>query len=157
MREHEKVIDEKLRHRKKSKTASISNSSKRADHKHQYERVIVKSFLGYRWGRKCSVCGRFDDRLKYALSANSRDFMKAEAIGKPGICYSDYLSIAEIRSKYPDVPIFELGEGYQYKEIENELLENKFRPSATGRNLQIPKSASCRMFMPARAVLLVPQ
>ena len=45
MREHEKVIDEKLRHRKKSKTASISNSSKRADHKHQYERVIVKSFL----------------------------------------------------------------------------------------------------------------
>lgn len=53
MREHEKVIDEKLRHRKKSKTASISNSSKRADHKHQYERVIVKSFLGYRWGRKC--------------------------------------------------------------------------------------------------------
>ena len=116
MREHEKVIDEKLRHRKKSKTASISNSSKRADHKHQYERVIVKSFLGYRWGRKCSVCGRFDDRLKYALSANSRDFMKAE-----------------------------------------ELLENKFRPSATGRNLQIPKSASCRMFMPARAVLLVPQ
>lgn len=81
MREHEKVIDEKLRHRKKSKTASISNSSKRADHKHQYERVIVKSFLGYRWGRKCSVCGRFDDRLKYALSANSRDFMKAEAIG----------------------------------------------------------------------------
>lgn len=119
-REHEKVIDEKLRHRKKSKTASISNSSKRADHKHQYERVIVKSFLGYRWGRKCSVCGRFDDRLKYALSANSRDFMKAEAIGKPGICYSDYLSIAEIRSKYPDVPIFELGEGYQYKEIEND-------------------------------------
>ena len=117
MREHEKVIDEKLRHRKKSKTASISNSSKRADHKHQYERVIVKSFLGYRWGRKCSVCGRFDDRLKYALSANSRDFMKAEAIGKPGICYSDYLSIAEIRSKYPDVPIFELGE---YKEIEND-------------------------------------
>ena len=108
MREHEKVIDEKLRHRKKSKTASISNSSKRADHKHQYERVIVKSFLGYRWGRK------------YALSANSRDFMKAEAIGKPGICYSDYLSIAEIRSKYPDVPIFELGEGYQYKEIEND-------------------------------------
>ena len=46
--------------------------------------------------------------------------MKAEAIGKPGICYSDYLSIAEIRSKYPDVPIFELGEGYQYKEIEND-------------------------------------
>ena len=44
MREHEKVIDEKLRHRKKSKTASISNSSKRADHKHQYERVIVQSF-----------------------------------------------------------------------------------------------------------------
>ena len=120
MREHEKVIDEKLRHRKKSKTASISNSSKRADHKHQYERVIVKSFLGYRWGRKCSVCGRFDDRLKYALSANSRDFMKAEAIGKPGIWSSDYLSIAEIRSKYPDVPIFELGEGCQYKEIEND-------------------------------------
>ena len=46
--------------------------------------------------------------------------MKAEAIGKPGICSSDYLSIAEIRSKYPDVPIFELGEGYQYKEIEND-------------------------------------
>ena len=54
MREHEKVIDEKLRHRKKSKTASISNSSKRADHKHQYERVIVKSFLGYRWGRSAA-------------------------------------------------------------------------------------------------------
>ena len=33
-------------HKKKSKTASKSNSSKRSDHKHDYEKVILKSFFG---------------------------------------------------------------------------------------------------------------
>lgn len=118
MRVYEKDTDEVLRHKKKSKTASTSNSSKRADHKHQYERVIIKFILGYYWGRKCSVCGRIDEQLKYALTSHGRDFMKPEAIGKPSISTADYLSIEEIRAKYPDVPIFELAEGYQYKEIE---------------------------------------
>lgn len=113
------------RHRKKSKTASRSNSSKRADHKHQYERIIMKWIFGYQWGRRCTVCGRIDDGFGNYSSARHQDFLKPEALKKPGISNRDYLSLKEIRTKYPGIDVYKLGDrvphgGWNYTLVTND-------------------------------------
>ena len=40
--------DEDVRHRKKSKTSKTSKSVQRSNHKHEYEKVIIREFIGYR-------------------------------------------------------------------------------------------------------------
>lgn len=72
-----KVVQEIPAYRKKSKTASISNSQRRSDHKHKYEKIILKSIIGYQWGKKCGICGRIDDRPCISLQQR-REFMKPE-------------------------------------------------------------------------------
>ena len=42
--------DEDVRHRKKSKTSKTSKSVQRSNHKHEYEKVIIREFIGYAWG-----------------------------------------------------------------------------------------------------------
>ena len=109
-------------YKKKSKTASNSNSSKRADHKHDYEKVVLKSIFGWRWGRRCKVCGRIDS-APYNFSTNGRDdFLKPEAIGRPGVSIRSFLNAEEIKEKYPGIRIFEYDETTQhgwmtYKEV----------------------------------------
>ena len=39
--------DEDARHRKKSKTSKTSKSVQRSNHKHEYEKVIIREFIGY--------------------------------------------------------------------------------------------------------------
>lgn len=106
-------------YRKKSKTASTSNSEKRSDHKHQYEKIILRSFIGYQWGKKCSVCGRIDDR--YSLSIQQRrEFMKPVKTSHYGIGLDDFLSIPELRQKFPEIEIYEMdSDSLEYRKIED--------------------------------------
>jgi hypothetical protein len=111
-------------HKKKSETATKSKSSKRADHKHQYERVIIKWIFGYKWGQRCKVCGRVDDGNSFSRS-HREDFLKPEAIGKPGISNRDYLSLTELHTKYPNVDIYEIGDRVLHGKWEYVLVEEK--------------------------------
>ena len=110
-------------HKKKSRTASKSNSSKRSDHKHDYEKVILESWFGFEWGKRCTICGRIDSG-PFNFSTSSRfDFMKPETTKKPGISFRDYLTIAEIKEKFPGVPIYKYDKSVRhgwrtYKEVE---------------------------------------
>lgn len=116
MNKKEPIMEESIQYRKKSQTASTSKSGRRSDHKHDYNRVIVKSFLGFQWGRRCSICGRVDESYWLHTFQRHLDFMKPQSKGKPGISASDYLTLEEIHQKYPAVPVIEL-DGSEYKEI----------------------------------------
>ena len=98
--------DETGVYRKKSRTASKSDSKKRADHKHKYEPVIIadRPFPALYWGKRCSICGRMQERNRFSPDL---DFVKTEARGKnrQRITGEEIMSIPEIRAKYPGVDI----------------------------------------------------
>ncbi len=118
MTKKELMMNDQNRYKKKSKTASISKSTKRANHKHDYGQVIIKikGFLGFQWGRQCRICGRMDKSYWFYAFTHHADFMKPESTGKPAIGASDYFSAEEIHQKYPGVQMIEL-DGDEYKEI----------------------------------------
>ena len=60
--------DEDVRHRKKSKTSKTSKSVQRSNHKHEYEKVIIREFIGYAWGGRCRLCAKFPDVPIYEFS-----------------------------------------------------------------------------------------
>ena len=120
---NEKVIQPEVApHKKKSKTADKSSSAKRSDHKHDYEKVILESFFGFKWGYRCRICGRIDSKpTKFSMSGRD-SFLKPEAVNKAGVKYRDWLTIPEMRSKFPFTRIFvydkDVGNGYiAYKEL----------------------------------------
>lgn len=99
-----KDYDEIPQHRKKSQTASKSDSGKRADHKHEYIPAIFIS-LWNEWGGVCKVCGRLN--YGYRRFSTSRH----EGLLRPnvkGVRASDYLTVAELKTKFPGVPIYKL-------------------------------------------------
>ena len=112
-------------YKKKSKSSRKSKSSKRADHKHDYEKVVLESWLGFNWGSRCRICGRIDTApFNYSMS-NRRDFLKPETLDKPGHSARDYLSAEEIKKKFPGVRVFEcdgaVRHGWKtYKEAEDD-------------------------------------
>lgn len=119
------INDDEPRHRRKSRTASKSNSGKRADHKHQYEKIILKWIFGFRWSRRCSVCGRIDDSLGGFSASLYQDFLKPEAKNSRGISSRDYLNIPEIRAKFPGVDIYKIDDrvlhgGWKYILVKDE-------------------------------------
>lgn len=59
------VPEEPAPRRRISKTASSSNSRRRADHKHAYRKIILHyGSNAFCWGRQCQLCGRIDDAYK---------------------------------------------------------------------------------------------
>jgi len=116
--------DEFIRYRKKSKTSSKSSSNKRADHKHKYEKIILQWIFGYKWSKRCSVCGRIDSVYGSFSTMHHEDFLKPEALKKPGISNRDFLSVAEIRAKFPGVDIYKIDTrvehgGWQYIKLDD--------------------------------------
>ena len=97
--------EESPRHRKKSQTASRSNSEKRSDHKHDYEKIVFDGFLGYRWGKRCRICGRISDCYSHFSAMNRQDFLK-DGDRQAGITYRAVLTPEEIRAKYPGIKIY---------------------------------------------------
>lgn len=112
-------LEEQAPHKKKSRTASTSKSRKRSDHKHDYERIIIKSFIGYQWGRKCKVCGRIDDEFRHFSMSGYQDFMRPDASKHPGIGTAEFYSESEVREKFPGIPIYELVD-MEYKEVNHD-------------------------------------
>lgn len=105
---------------KKKTTSTKSDSNKRSDHKHRYKTVIIRSTgVGYYFSRMCPKCGRV------AKGNHSRavELLKPEEVHKPGVSFDfrDYLSIEEIRKKFPGIDIYEAkfdGKDLVYTKIE---------------------------------------
>ena len=92
--------DEDVRHRKKSKTSKTSKSVQRSNHKHEYEKVIIREFI----------------RSHYGQFSASRymDFRRPDSLGQQGISNESFFSLEEIRAKFPDVPIYE----FSYEDVQ---------------------------------------
>lgn len=88
-------------HRKK-KASDTSKAEKRSDHKHEYESCIVRYAVFFHWGKRCRICGRTKGKW-----GRDTDFLRPESVGKPGIGVNDFLSVRELRQKYPGVGIYE--------------------------------------------------
>ena len=99
------------RHRKKSKTASKSVSVKRADHRHDYEKVIIQRspsddpdpLKQYYWGKRCRICGRVEDGSMLKASATKGLVKKTVNVLDSRI--DVFFTAEELREKYPDTPI----------------------------------------------------
>ncbi|MGI6030043.1 MAG: hypothetical protein ACOX7F_00900 [Eubacteriales bacterium] len=92
-------------HQKKSKTAAISKSQKRSDHKHRYQKIILHyGSSSFAWGRQCEICGRIDSTYK-ASAWNHKDF-QVTGDGLYGNWTDIYLT--EIHNKYPQYTIMTL-------------------------------------------------
>lgn len=62
------------KYHKKSTTSTVSDSEKRANHRHHYKKVIL--YFGAAlvvWGRQCEDCGRVDSTYK-PTAWNTKDF-----------------------------------------------------------------------------------
>lgn len=101
------------RRKKKSQKSKIKA---RSDHKHEYETVILRSIIGWYWGRRCKICGRIDDSIaRRCVSGSHRaDFMKPEYVDKHYYSHRCYLSTDELRIKYPGVPIYVFAEPHTF-------------------------------------------
>ncbi len=104
--------DEELRHRKKR--SQKSKSAKRADHKHDYERIILQSFLGWRWGGRCRICGRLDGKWGFS----STEFVRPECRNKSSRSRRDYWTATELQQLFPNTPIYVFDSSLDYKEFE---------------------------------------
>ena len=105
-------MDEREPKHRKKKPSDKSKSSSRSDHKHEYEPCILK-YIVYIWGERCSICGR--TRSKWSVAKN-RLLLRSESLGKPGIGLNDYLSVPEMKEKFPGVKVYEeYYEGHELK------------------------------------------
>ena len=99
------VPEEPAPRRRKSQTASASNSRRRADHKHVYRKIILHyGSNAFCWGRQCQLCGRVDDAYK-ASNWGTREF-RITAAWERGSW--EEFCLSQIHQRYPDVPILTL-------------------------------------------------
>lgn len=90
-----------MRHKKKKDQKS--KSSKRSDHKHQYEKIIIRGFIGWQWAERCTICGR----IKTKFCVSDREFIKPEYRQLPYVSWQTYYSQEELEELYPDVEIID--------------------------------------------------
>lgn len=88
----------------KKKKKQSSDSSKRSDHKHEYERVISGGLsLNCIWMKRCKICGRFQSlpfhEVKDGLYTEEYNALLGRYVKKP-------LTIPEIHQKFPNVRVF---------------------------------------------------
>lgn len=87
----------------KKKKDQKSKSIKRSDHKHQYEKIIMRSIVGWQWIERCTQCGR----LKYNKRFIDKEFIKPEYQSKPYISDKSYWTYAEMVKLFPDIEIID--------------------------------------------------
>lgn len=103
-------------HRKKK--PQTSKASHRSNHKHQYERIIIESFVGWNWGKRCTICGRISSSGWPVL--HNGDFLKPKYANARGVASYMFLNIKELKEKHKGVPIYIIGEKFgEYKIVEN--------------------------------------
>ncbi len=103
-------FEEEPRHRKKH--SQKSKSSRRADHKHDYERVILQAFIGWCWGGRCRICGRIDSKE----ILGSQEFVRPECLRKPSRGNHDFWTAIELLHLFPNTPIYVYDSWPDYKE-----------------------------------------
>lgn len=118
MKRFPQEYDETMRHRKRSKTSKTSKSVHRSNHKHEYEKVIIRGFIGYAWGGRCRLCGKFQSHYRHFSASRYMDFRRPESIGQYGISNESFFSLEEIRTRFPDVPIYE----FSYEDMQYHLV-----------------------------------
>lgn len=91
---------------KKKKHSSRSKGESRSDHKHEYEPCIVK-YLVFSWAERCAVCGRVKTTWTMKNRERNRELRRPESLGKPGVSLNDFLSVKEMREKFPGVRVYE--------------------------------------------------
>lgn len=96
----DKMVDEEFLRYKKKKSQK-SKSSKRSDHKHQYEDIIVKSLVGWQWAERCIIC----NRVKYKIAISDREFVRPECRQLPYVSQQTYYTYEELLKLYPNVDI----------------------------------------------------
>ena len=92
-------------HRKRSKTASTSNSQKRSAHKYSYQKVLL--YYGastFTWGRQCEICGRIDSAGRTPVGWEWA--LPSEGAGRYGSQGESCL--AKISREYPMYPLLTL-------------------------------------------------
>lgn len=109
---------ENVRHRKKSKTSKTSKSVQRSNHKHEYEKVIIREFIGYTWGGRCKFCGKFQSHYRHFSTSRYLDFRRPESLEQSWISNESFFNLEEIRTKFPDVPIYE----FSYEDMQYHLV-----------------------------------
>lgn len=108
---------DEMKYRKKK--SQKSRSSRRSDHKHDYQKVIIQSFCGWTWGKRCSICGRIDNT--YRPSSN-KEFLKSEYKEYPSVSTNYFMTVQELQKKYVGIPIYKMTDrmihgGFEYEEI----------------------------------------
>lgn len=91
--------DKDTPHKKKKDQKSKSN--KRSNHKHQYEKIIIKGFIGWQWAERCTIC----HRIKCNYHTSDREFIKPDCRQLPYVSRQTYYSYEEMLELYPDIEI----------------------------------------------------
>ena len=109
-------MDEREPKHRKKKPSDKSKSSSRSDHKHKYTRCIVNWLWFYSFGKRCNVCGR----IQTLYNRSSKELMRSEAHGHPSVGLNDYLSVSEMKAKYPGIRVYREyyeGNALKYTEV----------------------------------------
>lgn len=109
---------ENVRHRKKSKTSRTSKSVHHSNHKHEYEKIIIREFIGYAWSARCKLCGKFQSHHRHFSASLYTDFRRPEFLGQSWISDESFFKLDEIRAKFPNVPIYE----FSYEDMQYHLV-----------------------------------
>ena len=94
----------------------MSKISKRSNHRHDYEAVIIEEEIDsvkYRWGRRCRLCGRVDDAGMFKI-ATFEDFVKDRvevSLGSATYTFRIFYPLSAIKAKYPGIAVLK----YDYK------------------------------------------
>lgn len=108
---------DEMKYRKKKSRSS--RSSRRSDHKHDYQKVIIQGICGWTWGKRCSICGRMDNTYR---PFSNKEFLKPEYKDHPSVSTKCYMTVQELRDKYVGIPIYRMTDqiihgGFEYEEI----------------------------------------
>lgn len=115
--------EETSKHKKKSKTSSKSVSSKRSNHRHDYERVIIKSGFSdaeYHWAKRCRICGRVDDSewsKETAMDGLVKRYEKGQ-IKENTYSFRVFYSPDELKKLFPNTAVLKYNcEKREYEEV----------------------------------------
>ncbi len=98
----------------RKKRPQTSKTQKRANHKHQYQKIIVQTIVGWDWGQCCTICGR----ISYKFALSSSDFMRPERTRRPCVSRADFYDLEELLTKFPGVPVYLYNDRYELEKYE---------------------------------------
>lgn len=97
----ENINDDTMKYKKKKNQSS--KSSKHSKHKHEYEDILLKTFLyGFVWEERCKICGRLKsksfDKMEIGTTYTTFDENNRKLI--------KHYTAEELHAKFPNTKIF---------------------------------------------------